>query len=325
MVAGPPFTVAKTSPAPHFSPVTITRRVLPFAVLVCALLWGSAFPGIKAIYAAWSEIDVAPTLSNRLLLAGVRFAIAGVALLIISRHPWRQLAGTPKFPLFAFACTQTFVQYILFYWGLAVSSAVLGSLLIASGSFWWLLLAPLLLRTPWPRKSQWLLLGLGAAGVIFAVYRPGAGSGNPVFGAILFCTSTLSGAFGLIVLQKVCKTMGARAATGFSLLTGGLMLCLAGVAAWPELLTLFPPKIIGLTLYLALVSAAGFSIWNHLTQLFPVNLLAGYRFLIPVCAVLLSSLLVPGESPGLGIIIGGAMVLTAIIGLQRHRPASNNQ
>ena len=295
----------------------ITKRLLPFAVLLCALLWGSAFPGIKAIYATWTEADVAPTLSNRLLLAGVRFSIAGIALLIISNHPFRQLAGTPKLPLFAFACAQTFVQYILFYWGLAVSSAVLGSLLIASGSFWWLLLAPLLLRTPWPRRAQWLLLGLGAAGVMLAVSRPGAGSGDPVFGAVLFCTSTLSGAFGLIVLQKVCKTMGARAATGFSLLTGGLMLCLAGIAAWPDFLTIFPPKVIGLTLYLCLVSAAGFSIWNHLTQLFPVNLLAGYRFLIPVCAVFLSSFLVPGESPGLGIFLGGTMVIAAIIGLQR--------
>ena len=128
----------------------------------CALGPITAFPAIKAIYSAWAELDIAPTFSNRLLLAGVRFCIAGAALLVISRHPWRQLAATPKGPLLAFACTQTFVQYIFFYTGLAVSSAVLGSLLIASGSFWWLLLAPVMLGTPWPRRAQWLLLGMGA-------------------------------------------------------------------------------------------------------------------------------------------------------------------
>ena len=119
--------------------------------------------------------------------------------------------------------------------------------------------------------------------------------------------------------------MGPRAATGFALLTGGLMLCIAGISAWPEFLTIFPPKVIGLTLYLSIVSATGFSIWNYLTQLFPVNLLAGYRFLVPVSAVLLSSLLVPGESPGLGIFLGGAMVITAIIGLQRNHPTIKNR
>lgn len=299
--------------------MTISPRLLPFAVLLCALLWGSAFPGIKAIYGAWEEVGVAGTFSHRLLLAGVRFCIAGGALLLISRQPFRQLAGSPKGPVIALAVAQTFVQYIFFYSALAVSSAVLGSLLSASGSFWWLILAPLLLKSPWPNRKQWSLLALGALGVILAVYRPGAGSGNVALGTLFFCLSTFSGAFALIVFQTVSKTMGARAATGFSLFFGGLMLTLAGVQSWPEIVSLFPPKVIILTLYLALVSAAGFGIWNYLTQLFPVNLLAGYRFLIPVCGVALSSLLVPGESPGLGIFLGGALVIGSVIALQSER------
>lgn len=259
------------------------------------------------------------TFSNRLLLAGVRFCIAGGALLLISRQPFRQLASAPKGPIIAFAVAQTFVQYIFFYSALAVSSAVLGSLLVASGSFWWLILAPLLLRSPWPNGKQWALLALGAVGVVLAVYRPGAGSGNVALGTFFFCLSTFSGALALIIFQTVSKTMGARAATGFSLLFGGLMLTLSGVQAWPEIGSLFPPKVIVLTLYLALVSAAGFGIWNYLTQLFPVNLLAGYRFLIPVCGVALSSLLVPGESPGMGIYVGGTLVIAAVIALQKER------
>ncbi len=288
-------------------------------MLLCALLWGSAFPAIKAIYAEWAERGIEPDMPNRLMLAGVRFMLGGLVLLLLARHPIRELKQTSFGRLFAFACAQTYVQYFLFYTALAVSSAVLGGLLVGSGSIWWLLLAPLLLKTPWPSRRQWAFIALGAVGVVFAVYKPGAGSGQPVLGGILFCLCTLSGSFGLIFLQKILKTMGAKAATGYGLFIGGCMFMLSGATAWSELATLFTPKVMLLTAYLAFVSALGFGLWNHLTSLFPVNLLAGYRFLVPVCAVVESSLLVSGESPGIGIAVGGAMVIAALVGLQRAR------
>lgn len=297
--------------------MTITARLCPYAVLLCALLWGSAFPAIKAIYAEWGRLGIEPDMPNRLMLAGVRFSIGGAALLLLARKPLVELRATPWLPLVAFAAAQTYIQYVLFYTALSVSSAVLGSLLVSSGSFWWLVMAPMILKTPWPSRVQWSLIAVGAMGVLLAVYRPGAGSGQPLLGATLFLCSTLSGTFGLIVLQKVMKTMGAKAATGYGLLFGGIMFLLSGASAWPDLGALFPPKIIWLTLYLAFVSALGFGLWNHLTSLFPVTLLAGYRFLVPVCAVIESSLLVSGESPGLGIWIGGGLVIFSIIALQK--------
>lgn len=300
--------------------VIISRGLLPFVVLFCALLWGSAFPGIKGIYSVWAEKGIEPSLFNRLLVAGVRFTFAGAALLILAKQPWKEWKKTSKIQLLSFSCTQTFLQYLLFYTALAVSSATLGGLLTATGSLWWVVLAPLMLKTAWPSRTQWLLLLLGVTGVLIAVYRPGAGSGNPIWGATLFVLSSLSGTLGVIVLQGIVPTMSSRAATGFSLFIGGLMLCLAGIPAWPILLELFTFKVFLLTAYLAFVSATGFGIWNYLTTLFPVNLLAGYRFLIPICAVVESSLFVSGESPGLGIFLGGSLVIASVICLQRmHR------
>lgn len=297
--------------------MNISSRMLPFAVLVCAMLWGSAFPAIKAVYAEWAGNGVEPVMANRLVLAGMRFMLGGVVLLLLAKRPLEQLRKTSLPRLFAFACAQTYVQYALFYSALAVSSAVLGGLLVGSGSIWWLLLAPLLLKTPWPTHRQWGFITLGLAGVLIAVYRPGAGSGHAVLGALLFCLCTLSGSLGLIVLQNILKTMGARAATGYGLFLGGAMLMLSGIPAWSDLPLLFSPKVMLWTAYLAFVSAVGFGVWNHLTSLFPVNLLAGYRFLVPVCAVVESSLLVSGESPGLGIWLGGSLVIAALIGLHR--------
>jgi len=297
--------------------MTISSRMLPLAVLVCALLWGSAFPAIKAVYAEWATTGVEPVMANRLVLAGVRFMLGGVVLLLLAKKPLEQLRRTSLPTLLAFACAQTYVQYALFYTALAVSSAVLGGLLVGSGSIWWLLLAPLLLKTPWPCGRQWAFITLGLVGVLLAVYRPGAGSGQVLLGSFLFCLCTLSGSLGLIILQKILKTMGARAATGYGLLIGGALLMLSGITAWPDMAQLFTPKVMFLSVYLAFVSAVGFGLWNHLTSLFPVNLLAGYRFLVPVCAVLESSLLVSGESPGVGIWLGGILVITALVGLHR--------
>ena len=230
----------------------ISSRMLPFAVLACALLWGSAFPAIKAIYADWHNAGIEPTMANRFVLAGVRFMIGGAALLMLAKQPLAELRNTSLVRLLAFACAQTYIQYALFYSALAISSAVLGGLLVGSGSIWWLLLAPLLLKSPWPSRQQWGFILVGLAGVVFAVYRPGAGSGQAVLGGILFCLCTLSGAFALIILQKILKTMGPKSATGYGLLFGGILLMLSGVSAWPELQDLFSPKVILLTFYSSL-------------------------------------------------------------------------
>lgn len=299
--------------------MTITHRTLPFAVLLCALLWGSAFPGIKAIYSSWESVGIDPSFSKNILIAGIRFTLAGVLLLLIAKRPLQDLRKTPKCPLLFFTLLQTTIQYIFFYTALDVSSSILGGLLVSAGSFWWLLLAPLILKSPWPNKKQWALFAIGAIGVCIAVYSPGAGSGNTLLGVPLFLSSTLCGALAIIIYQKVSPFAGARAITGFGLSFGGILLILVGYSAWPSLPEMLTFKVILLTIYLAFVSAIGFGLWNYLSQLFPVNLLAGYRFLIPICAVTEASLLVKGESPGAGIFIGGAFIIFSIIYLQKMK------
>jgi len=297
----------------------LTRKTLILPVLLCALLWGSAFPAIKGIYASWATDGIEPTFSHRLLLAGVRFAVAGLALLLLAKQPWKEFKATPLKLIILLALFQTFFQYMMFYSALATSGAVLGSLLACAGSFWWVLLAPVLIKTAWPTPKQWGLLTLGAVGVLVAVYRPGAGSGNPVLGATLFLASSFFGTLGVLLMPKLKSTMGARASTGFGLLIGGLMLCLVGFPSWSVFAQLFTPVVWVYNAYLAFVSAAAFAIWNHLATLFPVNLLAGYRFLIPICAIIESVIFVKTESLSAGIVTGGLIVLTAVIGLQRTR------
>ncbi|MFT4549356.1 MAG: drug/metabolite transporter (DMT)-like permease [Verrucomicrobiales bacterium] len=286
-------------------------------MIFCALLWGSAFPVIKHVYGHWAKIGIEPTVAMILLFAGVRFSIAGGGLLFCGKSLRAELRQTSWGLLLGFALTQTFIQYVFFYQAVAISSASLTALLVATGSFWWMLLSPLLQKSPWPSGAQWCGLLIGGVGVGLAVYAPGAGAGSPLIGTILMLVATGSGAVAVIIFQKIKPTMSAVNATGISLLTGGLALLAAGVsdiASIPEMFT--APVIVG-TLWLAIVSATAFSLWNHLTTVFPVTLLASYRFLIPVCGVLEAQFFLRGESAGWGLLVGGALVIASMLIAQR--------
>lgn len=283
------------------------------AVLICALLWGSAFPAIKTVYQHWQHIGINRTLPLIFLFAGIRFSIAGGALLLIGKNLKAEIKATPAPLIIAFALTQTFIQYIFFYQAIAVSSATLSALLVVTGSYWWILLAPLLQKTPWPNRNQWLALLLGSIGVTLAIYRPGAGSGNPITGTFYMLIASGSGAVALTFFSKIKPTMSAINATGLSLFTGGLGLSLIGIPALSILPQMFPTPVIIATLWLAFVSAAAFTIWNHLSTIFPVNLLATYRFLIPLCGVFEALLFLRTETPGLGLALGGPLVIISMI------------
>lgn len=294
------------------------RRVpLPVWVFVCALLWGSAFPMIKLAFAHWVERGVEIDFGTRSLFAGVRFVVAGGALLLIARNPLGEWRATPRRWILSMAATQTVGQYVCFYLGLALAGGALASLLVSSGSFWWMLLAPLMLKTARPTGKQWLVLAAGAVGLTLAVYSPGEAGSSPRIGAALVLAANGFGALGLVAYQKVGKTMGSRAGTGWSLFLGGLVLTALGATAWPEMVSLFDGYVLAVTAWLAFVSAAAFALWNWLSTLFPVHLLATYRFMIPLCGMVESLLLIEGErvTPAMG---GGALiVLAAMVAAQR--------
>lgn len=278
-------------------------------VLLCALLWGSAFPAIKSVYAHWAEMGVEVDVWSRWLFAGVRFVIAGGALLLLAKAPLADWRKTPKVHLWWLTMSQTVLQYVFFYLALSLSSGSLTALIGSTGGFWWMVLAPLMLGSAWPRVGQWAGVLVGFVGVGLAVYAPGTGATYPLLGAACVLFSTFCGAVGIVVFSKIKPTMGARAATGFSLFLGGVMLCLLAIPAWGTLLELFDGYVLMMTLWLAFVSATAFSVWNHLSTLYPVPLLANCRFLIPICGVSQSLLFLPNESAGWGLLVGGVLVI----------------
>ena len=107
--------------------------------------------------------------------------------------------------------------------------------------------------------------------------------------------ATLLGALGVITfLQAKAHHRTARWHGVFALRRGTHLVDGGGTRLCAQASALLSPKIIViLTLWLAFVSAAAFSLWNHLSTLHPVNLLASYRFLIPVAGIVESLLFHP--------------------------------
>lgn len=297
------------------SPLNPLKALLP--ALVCALLFGSAFPALKTVYGHWEGRGIEVGLFTIWIFAGVRFIIAGLGLLLAARQPLVELRATPWKLLLIFTLCQTFFQYLCFYLGVYVSSGSLASLLAGSGSFWWMILSPLIVKSAWPTRLQWAAVTLGFIGVVIAVYSPGTGASNPLLGAVLILGSTFFGAIGIIVFGKIKPTMGSKAGSGFALFLGGIGLFITGLPAFHMLPVIFDAKVIYLTLWLAFVSAMGFALWNHLSTIYPVSLLASYRFLIPLCGVIESLIILRSETPGWGLLVGGPIILISIFASQR--------
>lgn len=285
-------------------------------MLLCALLWGSAFPSLKTVYAIWHEQGLELGLSDYWWFAGLRFTVAGIALLLIARNPLHEIRRSSKSRLLTISLTQTFGQYLFFYLAVAVASGSLTGLLASSGSFWWMLLAPLLAGAPKPRRAQWAALLLGGLGITLATAAPGAGAGRPVLGALLMIGATGLGAVGVIEFGKLGKGIGARAATGCSLLVGGILLLAFGAASLPRTTELMSPAVLVITCWLSVVSAAAFALWNYLSTKHPVPLLAGYRFLIPLCGMSESLIFLEGETAGWGLLVGAALVVSSLVMMQ---------
>lgn len=288
--------------------------------LLCAAMWGSAFPTIKTVYGIWDRAGLEVGLTALWLFAGLRFMTAGVILTTLSRHPWSELRRTSPRDFLIFSGSQTVMLYLLFYWGISLASASLSGLLIATGSLWWMLLAPVLAGTPWPTRGQWMAIVAGGLGIAIAIGSPQSAGEQPLVGSLILIVANAFGAIGMIWFGRVRRTMGARAATGCSLFFGGVFLAAIGSPAAALLPVMMTPEVIGCTLWLAVVSATAFSLWNHLSTLYPVPLLAGYRFLIPLCGMFESIVFLSDESLTWGLAVGSTLVVGSIVAAQRLSP-----
>lgn len=274
--------------------ITDLRVVVALATL-CCLLWGSAFPAIKAGYAL---LDIAPSdLGAQMLFAGYRFTLAGLALLVYSglsgkslRLDLRQAAQVT-----ILGASQTALQYVFFYVGLAHATGVKASIMNSTSTFFSVLLAHFIYANDKLTLRKTLGCLLGFAGVVAVNF---AGRGFDLQFTLLGEGFVVISAFvlslAMIYGKRISQKLDPFVMTGWQLGIGGLMLCAIGVGLGGELHS-FNLEAGVLLAYMVLLSAVAFALWSLLLKHNPVGLVAVFNFLIPVFGVVLSAIFL-GES-----------------------------
>jgi drug/metabolite transporter (DMT)-like permease len=257
----------------------------------CCLLWGSTYPAIKNGYALF---DIAANdIPSKMVFAGYRFVLAGLLLLAMSA-----LGGTRIFRLDRRAfgrlgllgLTQTSIQYVFFYVGLAYTTGVKGSIMNATTTFFSVLLAHFIYRND--RLSARRVVGclIGFAGVMVVNFKPELmnfsftllGEGFVVIAAFILAAATIYG-------KSISQDMDSMLMTGWQLFLGGCVLVAAGYATGGSLhgFTWLSSTLLA---YLVVLSSAAFALWSLLLKYNRVGLIAVFNFLVPVFGAVLSAI-----------------------------------
>lgn len=268
------------------------RRNVVLTATLCCLLWGSAYPAIKSGYAMLSiaRDDTA----SQLVFAGWRFLLAGLLLLGMARAMGRPVLSLPRAslgPIAALGLTQTSIQYVFFYVGLAHTTGVKASILNATGTFFSVLLAHFIYHNDRLHSRKALGCLIGFAGVMVVNLRQGQaldagfsllGDGFIVIAAFVLSAASIYG-------KRLSQNIDVLVMTGHQLAIGGLALLLAGYAFGGALhgMALAPAALL---LYMVLLSAVAFALWATLLKYNRVGQVAVFNFLIPVFGALLSAL-----------------------------------
>lgn len=268
-----------------------TRRKVVFGVAsLCCLLWGSAYPAIKNCYALFHI--AADDIPSKLVFAGYRFLLAGLVLLVIAaigrktlRLDLRTMGQVSLLGL-----SQTSLQYVFFYTGLAYATGVKSSIMNATGTFFSVLLAHYIYKNDRLSFNKALGCIVGFLGVMVVNFSAGLlsfdftllGEGFIVMAAFVLSAASIYG-------KKVSQQVDSVVLTGYQLAIGGLALLLIGFAAGGTL-TGFTVKSTALLMYLVVLSSAAFSLWTVLLKYNRVSMVAVFNFMIPVFGTLLSAL-----------------------------------
>lgn len=275
------------NPHPFFS----DRKVVVLLAGLCCLLWGSAYPAIKGGYALFAI--GAADVPSKMVFAGYRFVIAGVLLLVMARltqRPIFNLDGTKLRQITTLGLTQTSLQYIFFYVGLAYTTGVKGSIMNATGTFFSVLLAHFIYHND--RLSLNKVVGclVGFVGVMVVNFNRDLldfdfsllGEGSVVMAAFILSAASIYG-------KKVSQSMDSVVLTGYQLGIGGVALLLGGTLTGGAL-TGFTLASSALLLYLAVLSSVAFALWTILLKYNRVGMVTIFNFLIPIFGAILSAM-----------------------------------
>lgn len=262
------------------------------AALFCCILWGSASPAIKIAYELFG---IGPDeTASRLMLAGARFVIAGIMVIlfgsVINRRFLRPQPVSLK-PVLILSFLQTVGQYFFFFMALAHTTGVRGSIINAAGNFLTILFAVYIFRLEKMTVRKIVGCLVGFSGIIMilgggAALMEGGGISFAGEGAML--TADVFYAMSGCCIKIFSKKEDPVVLSGYQFFVGGLILFVIG-RIMGGTLVFATPSCWGNLIYMGFISAGAYTIWGILLKYNPVSRISILGFMNPVMGVLLSA------------------------------------
>ncbi len=286
---------------------TKTKSIV-YAIIAC-LFWSSAFATIKIGYRYTTPLH----------LAGLRFILGGVLVLLISgnykenfKQAWQYKTTILKISLF-----QTFGLYTLFHLGVSMVSASITALLIGAGPLFIAILARFINKEPL-NKRKLASISIGFSGIaVIALGRFGGlvTSEFSYLGIVLLLLANISGSFGNILISRNKIPVNPVFQNSMQLIIGGLGIFI--LAAFVEDISWgIKPLEFYLALgWLGIIAAVGFSLWFIVLNLpgVKVSEINLWKFMIPVIGAILAWIILPEEQPELIVILGMLLVGMSLV------------
>jgi len=283
-------------------------------LVLVMLIWGSFFPVSKLIVT-----DISP-----LLMAFLRYFLAIIPLFPLflfekKRRERVSLKDTGMMVLLGLAGITAFSIFI--FYGIQLSSSTTSSILVNSQPIFATLLSPLLIQERVTRRQiLGVVLGLfGMAWVVtggdFTVFSM---SNRFILGNLLGICGAASISIFYILLKQYVVRYGSIIPTFITMAGGTGFLFLALIIAkvpFSSLMTINGRQWL-MILYLSIVATSFvYVLFNRAIDTVGVIKSTGFKFLIPVFAVILSILFL-GERAGSSLYLGFAAVIVSILFIQ---------
>lgn len=269
---------------------TNTFSVILLAI-ICTVLWGSAFPGIKLSYQYFNITG--NTLGRTLLLAGIRFTMAGLMTLITYFILIRKIIFPSKSNIpgiFLTGIVQTTLQYLFFYIALSSLTGAKGAILASTITFFSVIISHFMFQNDKINIRKMIGCTIGFAGIVIINLKGGGNLGKfSILGDGLMLLSTFFAAMGAMISKVVASKFHSVLTAGYQMILGGILLTIIGIAKGGSLKS---SSIYGylLLIYLALLSAIAFSLWTTLLKYNQPSKIVIFNFAIPVFGSLLSAI-----------------------------------
>ncbi len=272
---------------------------IPLIAIFCNVLWGSAFPVLKIVYAEMALVG--SDLGGTITFISLRFLLAGILLFIfaIFTHvPLFKLKKNELLLITILGIFNTTLQYFFFNIGVNNTPGIKASILGQVGIFFSIILAHFIYKDDRLniRKILGLILGFGGL-ILINLNKSSEGLLHfSLLGEGFMLISGLASSLSIFLAKRIGKTVPTLVYTCWQMIIGSIFLFIVGSLMGGNVRALhFTPLSTGLLIYLALLSSVAFYLWYSILNYRKIGELSLYKFIIPVSGSLLTALFLPNE------------------------------